>query len=127
MTPEAGQIEGHPAAKECGGDPGPVAQAFAPGEKRPLDVRADRIDAAYVVAGEPPAVEARLVEIDTSPARHGPRGYLLTDLPRAVAAKGQLTVKLWNGDPADDEDRLRDITESALSPLTSNLSPERSE
>ena len=92
------------------------AEAFAPGEERPLGIRADRIDAAYVVDGEPPAVEARLVHIDTSVARRGPRRYLLTELPPAVAAQGRLHVHLWNGDPARDEHRLADIAEAALAP-----------
>ena len=93
-----------------------LAEAFSPGEKRPLAIRAEVIDSAYVVAGEPPAVEARLVEIDTSPERRGPRGYLLTELPPAVAPEGRLTVKLWNGDPASDARRLTDIAEAALMP-----------
>lgn len=97
------------------------AEAFAPGEKRPLDVRADRIDAAYMVAGEPPAVEARLVNIDTSPERRGPREYLLTDLPRAAAAGGRLKAKLWNGSPADDQRRLIDVAEAALAPAPPDL------
>ena len=108
--------------------PGEIApEAFAPAEERPLTVRAEVIDAAYVVDGEVPDVDARLVEIDTSPAKRGPRGYLLTGLPHEVSPDGRLTVKLWNGDPADDERRLRDAAESALSPLPSDLSPERSE
>ena len=104
-----------------------VAEAFAPAEERPLAVRPEVIDAAYVVDDQPPDVDARLVEIDTSPERRGPRRYLLTGLPLAVAAQGRLRVHLWNRDPADDQRRLADIAESALSPLPSTLSPERSE
>ena len=93
-----------------------LAEAFSPGEKRPLAIRAEVIDAAYVVAGEPPTVKARLVKIDTSAARRGPRSYLLTELPPAVAPEGRLTVKLWNGDGRRDEHRLTDIAEAALAP-----------
>lgn len=96
-------------------------QAFTPGEKRDLAIRPGVIDAAYVVAGEAPDVDARLVEIDTSPARRGPRGYLLTDLPRAVAPEGRLTVKLWNGDPAGDQRRLTEAAEAALAPVPPDL------
>lgn len=93
-----------------------LAEPFAPAEERPLTIRPEVIDAAYVVDGEAPDVDARLVEIDTSPERRGPRGYLLTGLPRAIAPEGRLTVKLWNGDPARDERRLADIAEAALAP-----------
>ena len=91
-----------------------TADAFAPGEDRPLAISAEAIDAAYVVDGLAPEVDARLVEIDTSPAKRGPRGYLLTGLPREVAADGRLTVKLWNRDPADDQRRLTEAAEAAL-------------
>lgn len=81
------------------------AEAFAPTEERPLAIRPEMIDAAHLMGGKPPAVDARLVEIDTSPARRGPRRYLLSGLPHSVASDGHLTVKLWNRDPADDQRR----------------------
>ena len=64
--------------------------------------------------GEAPDVDARLVEIDTSPVRRGPRSYLLTGLPRAVAPEGRMGVKLWNRDPADDQQRLARAADAAL-------------
>ena len=100
------------------------AEAFAPAEERPLAVRPEVIDAAYVVDDQPPDVDARLVEIDTSPERRGPRRYLLTGLPPAVAALGRLRVHLWNGDPADDQRRLTDIAEAALAPALPDLEEE---
>ena len=81
-----------------------------------MTIRPEAIDAAYVVDGEAPDVDARLVEIDTSLAKRGPRSYLLTGLPRAVAPDGRLHVRLWNGDPAGDTRRLTDIAEAALAP-----------
>ena len=45
------------------------AEAFAAGEERPLAIRPEVIDAVYIVGGEAPAVDARLVEIDASAAR----------------------------------------------------------
>ena len=102
------------------------AEPFAAGEKRGLAIRPEAIAPVYVVGGKPPTVEARLVEIDTSPARRGPRGYLLTDLPRRGGPEGRLRVKLWNADPADDQRRLTEIVESHLtkdSPPPDELAP----
>ena len=74
--------------------------------------------------GQAPDVDARLIEIDTSPAKRGPRGYLLTGLPLEVSPDGRLTVRLWNGDPADDQRRLTEAAESALSPGLPKAVPE---
>ncbi len=103
-----------------------VAEAFAPAEERPLAIRPEVIDAAYVVDGQAPDVDARLVEIPGAPGpeRRGPRRYLLTGLPPAVAALGRLRVHLWNGDPADDQRRLTDIAEAALAPALPDLEEE---
>jgi hypothetical protein len=98
-----------------------LAEPFTPAEERPLTIRPEAIDAAYVVDGLAPDVDARLVEIDTSPQRRGPRRYLLTGLPPAVAALGRLRVRLWNGDPADDQRRLTEIAEAALAPVPADL------
>lgn len=103
IQPEPDELDDMPAA--------PDAEPFA------VALRPERIDPKHLVDGRPPELEARLTHIDASARRQGPRRYAVSGLAETVR------VDLWNGDPADDADRVRAAVEDALAPAPEAAEP----
>ena len=80
---------------------------FTPGEKRTLSLNAAKLDPKHLVGGKAPMVEATFERSQRWPSHEG-RFYGLT---------GDVRVQLNHGDPADDEQRLVEHTESFLMPM----------
>lgn len=80
----------------------PEPRAFDDGERRELSLSAEAI------ARAPGTVRAVLVFRDRAPGSRAARRYAIPLL--------RARVKLWHGEPADDEARLTAVAEDLLAP-----------
>ena len=83
---------------------------FAVNERRLLTIRAERVAPKYLIDGKLPKVDAQQVQIERYPT-HIARYYRITIGKQSM----KINVQVNDGNPADDEAMLAEITEELLS------------